>query len=191
MNRGALSRLALVSLCFGCSGREHEGQELANARARGALVAKVDGASIGLDQVRELVDRGLPPRVALQRLEEEQLLAREAARRGYGGSAALEQELKRALVQALLAQTVELVRAEDISAQEVRKRFDEVASANRLAPESFKEHELEVRKQLLEERRTLELNKLTASLRDRIGVRLSEAEVDKLLSDPAFWGEGT
>lgn len=192
MNWGALSLLALVACCSGCPGREHDtGESATRARARGVLVAKVEGAAIGLDQVRELVDQGLTPRVALQRLEEEQLLAREAARRGYGGSELLEQEVKRALVQALLAQTVERVGPKDIPEQEVHKRFESVAKVSGLPPESFAEHEAEVRKQLLQERRTLELNKLTESLRDRIGVKLSEEDVGKLLSDPTFWGEGT
>jgi hypothetical protein len=193
MKRAAVWLVALASLgSIGCEGRGHEGDQAAGeARARGALVAKVDGAAIGLDQVRELVARGLTPRVALQRLEEEQLLAREAARRGYGRADLVEHEVKRALVQALLAETVERIRPEDIPLREVQQRFDEVAERNHLAPERFAEQEREVRKQLVLERRKAELDKLTATLRDRIGVQLSEAEVDRLLSDPAFWGEGS
>jgi hypothetical protein len=46
-----------------------------------------------------------------------------------------------------------------------------------------------VREQLLLEGRKAALERLGKELRDRIGVRLDEAVVQKLLSDPAFWGE--
>jgi hypothetical protein len=187
MKRSVLLALVVLSGCGGA--RDPEGTAAGNLRARGAVAAKVDGAAIGLDQVRELAEKGgLAPRVALERLEDEQLLANEAARRGYGRPDLTERAVKRALVQALLAETVERLRAQDIPASEVRERFDQVAGAN-LAPESFEQHEGEVREQLLLERRKAALERLGKELRDRIGVRLDEAEAQKLLSDPAFWGE--
>jgi hypothetical protein len=187
MKRGGLLALVVLSGCGGERGAE--GTAAGKLRARGAMVAKVDGAAIGVDQVRELAEKGgLSPRVALERLEDEQLLAGEAARRGYGRPDLTEQAVKRALVQALLAETVEHLRMQDIPAAEVRARFDEVGRG-KLAAESFAEHEAEVREQLLLERRKAALERLGRELRDRIGVRLDEAEVQKLLGDPAFWGE--
>jgi len=187
------SPLLLLVLSCACPGGERGGDQATPvSRARGALVAKVDGAAIGVEQVRELAEAtGLTPREALQRLEEEQLLVREAARRGYGRPELVERELRRALVQALLADTVERLRAEDIPAAQVRARFDEVARSKGIAADSFAEHEGDVRRELLLERRQAALKELTDSLRDRIGVKLSEVEVQRLLSDPAFWGESS
>ncbi len=186
--RAAMGVLVLLS---GCAGERDSGEAGAGKlRARGAVVAKVDRATIGVEQVRELAERtGVAPRVALERLEDEQLLASEAARRGYGRPDLTEQAVKRALVQALLAKTVEGLRAQDIPLADVRARFDEVAKEAKLAPEAFAEQERAVREQLLTERRKLALERLSQELRDRIGVRLDEAEVQKLLSDPVFWGE--
>lgn len=188
MQRRVLLALVVMAACGGERGAD--GSQAGQSRARGARVAKVNGAEIGVDQVRELAERAaVTPRVALERLEDEQLLASEAARRGYGRPDLTEQAVKRALVQALLAKTVESVRAQDIPAADVRARFDEVARGSKLRPESFAEHEQAVREQLLMERRKLALERLSQELRDRIGVRLDEAQVQKLLSEPAFWGE--
>lgn len=188
MQTRVLLALLVVAACGGERGSGEA--EAGKLRARGAQVASVDGTGIGVDQVRELAERtGLAPRVALARLEDEQLLAREAARRGYGRPDLTEQAVKRALVQALLARTVEGLRAQDIPLAEVRARFDEVAQGRDLPPESLAEHEREVRAQLLLERQKLALERLSQELRDRIGVSLDEAEVQKLLSDPTFWGE--
>jgi hypothetical protein len=182
--------LSLLVAC-GEGERGHAGSG-GSAHARGALVAKVDGAAIGLEQVRELcAGTGLSPREALLRLEEEQLLLAEAARRGYGRASATDQALKRALVQALLAATVESLRPEDLSAAEVQERFDSVAKHSGLLPETFSEHEGAVRAQLLLEKRRAAVEQLAARLRDQIGVKLSEPEVQKLLNDPAFWGESS
>lgn len=188
MKRGVLLALVLLSGCGG--GDDPDGKAAGKLRARGGVVAKVDGAAIGVDQVRELAQqRGLAPRVALERLEDEQLLVSEAARRGYGRPDLTERAVKRALVQALLAETVDRIRAEDVPAAEVRARFDKVAGAAQRSPESFAAHEAEVRAQLLLERRQAVLERLNQELADRIGVKLDETEVQKLLSDPAFWGE--
>jgi hypothetical protein len=190
MKRSAALLLSLAFACRGSGGQDGEALADGSARARGALVAKVNGATIGVDQVRELTQStGLSPRAALTRLEEEQLLAEEARRRGYGRSSATSEDVKRALVQALLADTVEKLRPEDIPLSEVRARFDSVAQRAGLAAGSFAEHEAAVRAQLLLEMQKVALEKLTAELRARIGVTLSEPEVQQLLSDSRFWGE--
>jgi hypothetical protein len=188
------STVLVLSLLVACGGSERggEGGSGGSAHARGALVAKVDGAAIGVEQVRELcASTGLPPREALLRLEEEQLLLAEAARRGYGRAPATDQALKRALVQALLLATVESMRAEDVPSAEVQERFDSVAKHSGLPPETFPEHERAVRAQLLLEKRRAAVEQLAARLHDQIGVKLSEPEVQKLLNDPAFWGESS
>jgi hypothetical protein len=182
-----------VALAAACGGGEQAADEAAHryARARGAVVAKIDGTAIGVEQVSELVaSTGLPPREALARLEEEYLLAREAQRRGYGRSRAALADEKRALVETLLKGTVEQLRAEDLPADEVHARFEAVAPQMGLPLASFAQHEPAVRAQLLLEKRKEALERLTKSLRDSIGVKLSEPEVQKLLSDPAFWREG-
>ena len=71
-------------------------------------VASVNGTAIQLTEVAELSRRtGLPPREALARLVAERLLVQYAEAEGYGEHRAVQQELTRARVRALLAQTVE------------------------------------------------------------------------------------
>jgi DNA-binding transcriptional regulator YhcF (GntR family) len=191
MRRGITLVLGLAVGCGGVETGEQPGLR-GKAQARGALVAKVNGGAIGLEQVRELsASTGLSPREALARLEDEQLLADEAARRGYGRSHQLDEPLKRALVQALLAQTIDAMRAQDVPPSEVRARFDSVAAKNGLSADTFQRHEKEVRAQLLMEKQKAAFEQLTEKLRSQIGVKLSEQEVQKLLADPVLWGESS
>jgi len=190
MKRGSALLLSLACACGGNSGQDGQALAGAKTRARGALLAQVNGAAIGVDQVRELsLSTGLAPHVALTRLEEEELLAREAVRRGYGRTNATKEDVKRALVQALLKETLETLRPEDVPFSEVRARFDSVAGQNQIPADSFDKYEGAVREQLVLEKQKVALEKLSSELSARFGVRLSEPEVQKLLSDAAFWGE--
>ncbi len=77
-------------------------------REQGAVVARVNGEAIALDEVRKVcAASGLSPEQALSRLVEERLLAQHAEARGYGDLAATRAALTRARVRALLEEQVE------------------------------------------------------------------------------------
>jgi hypothetical protein len=182
------------ALVGACRGREAaSGGELGPASARGAVVARVDGAPIGLDEVRELCERtGLAPRAALERLVDERLLVRAALARGYQQSSQVAQEGQRAEVQALLAAEVERGNAPpEIPLAEARERFDRVAARDKLEPATFASYEHEIRAQLSSERKQAALERLITAARKSVDVRLDEAKVQTLLSDPALWGGGS
>jgi hypothetical protein len=103
--RAAAVVLASSAACGGSGPRER-------TNAGGALlqgiVANVDGTAITLAEVERLAARGgLTPKAALERLEAEALLEREAERRGYASLAEVEEVGRQAKVQALLEQDVE------------------------------------------------------------------------------------
>lgn len=182
----------LHSLLTGCPGRDDRSSttDTQAGRARGAVVAIVEGAPIGTDDVRDLAQAtGLTPREALSRLEEARLAEQHARRLGYDKHSEVAREAKRALVQALLAETVEReVRPEGIPSEQVRERFEAVRAQKGLAANSFAEHEPAVREQLATEQRQHALEALLVKLRSSQAVQLDEAELHKRLSDPALWG---
>jgi PPIC-type PPIASE domain len=107
--RSAAVLLASIAACGGPGTRER-------SKAGGALVqgvvANVDGTAITLAEVERLAARGgLTPKAALERLEAEVLLEREAERRGYANLSEVELVGRQAKVQALLATYVESERA--------------------------------------------------------------------------------
>jgi hypothetical protein len=109
ISRTAAVVLALSAACGGSATREH-------SNAGGALVqgvvANVDGTAITLAEVERLATRGdLAPKAALERLEAEALLEREAERRGYASLTEVQEVGRQATVQALLAKDVESERA--------------------------------------------------------------------------------
>jgi hypothetical protein len=183
----------LVALAA-CSDAGTSGEsEIAARAARGALVARVDGAAIGLEEVRELqADTGLAAREALRRLEDERLLTRAAAARGYDRNGLVLAEAKRAQVQALLALEVERGnQPDDIPLLEVKQRYERIAPQYRLPLEAFPQHERTVREQLSNERRRAALERLVARIAKSHPVRSDEREVQRLLADPKLWGGGS
>jgi hypothetical protein len=121
----SLIALGLLVLACDSSGSDAANLELPDLPARGAVVARVDGAELGLDDVGELMrDTGLPARTALDRLIAEQLLGRHAAAQGHAASPELSRELRKARARALLEATVEKEVAEaSIPEADVRARF--------------------------------------------------------------------
>lgn len=118
-------------LAVGCGGADTDRAATVKhekTQARGPVVATVDGDPISLSEVQELVDAtGLSPREALERLENERLLAMYAEQRGYGQDANARRELERARARALLANAVEKGTApEDMPAAEVQARFETI-----------------------------------------------------------------
>ena len=116
--RFAALALGLCAACGASGSREH-------ASAGGALtqgvVANVDGTAITVADVQRLCDRsGLAPKVALERLEAEALLAGEAARRGFSRVDAVDHVGEQALVQALLVGDVE---REEPTAAEISEAY--------------------------------------------------------------------
>lgn len=119
----------LAALLVACGSNTTDGSEAARYRAdraRGAVVATVDDAQIGVDDVADVVrGTGLAPQKALERLVSEQLLFAHAERRGYGRDKALERELKRARARALLAEVIEReIAPESIPEKDVEARFE-------------------------------------------------------------------
>lgn len=92
------------------------------------IAARVDGEPITLDDVEDLVemsDGGLGAGEALGALVEQQLLAREAWRRGHRGGSALEIERRRAMARALLGNLGEELTAEDVPLEDIRQFYEE------------------------------------------------------------------
>lgn len=105
-----LRAVVILGLCAACGGSGPRGRSSAGATLSQGVVANVDGAAITLADVQRLCERGgLTPRAALERLEAEALLAREAERRGFAAVDAVDLVGQQALVQALLEADVERV----------------------------------------------------------------------------------
>jgi hypothetical protein len=95
----------------------------------GQVVSTVDGAPITVGDVRALTSSGeIAPRAALRRLQEERLLAKEAARRGMAQEWAVSEVGRKAAVQALLATVAEEAVVADAELQAAytaqRERFE-------------------------------------------------------------------
>jgi hypothetical protein len=190
---GRAARLSLVLLACACGEPATERTGHSSAHARGPVVARVQGSAIGLEEVRELsLATGLSPREALSRLEDALVLEQTAIRLGYDRSGSVMREARRALVRALLAQTVEAeVRPETIPEADVRAHFESERARRGLSAESYPDHAAAAREQLALERRKVALDNLIAELRANTPVSLDEPEVRKTLSDPSLWGGGT
>jgi peptidyl-prolyl cis-trans isomerase C len=101
-----------IGLAFACAcngaGSGGSGQERGargGSSVGGQVVSTVDGAPITVADVRALVGAGeIEASVALRRLQQERLLAKEAARRGMEREWAVAEVGRKAAVQALLAQ---------------------------------------------------------------------------------------
>lgn len=119
--------LAGVAGCSDAGPREtaaEAGPALASRRARGPVVARVDGVPLGLDDVRELAARlDLEPRDALRRLEDELLLLAESRRRGFG-RAPTATERRQGAVRALLAAVEAEVPVPDLDEARLRAAFE-------------------------------------------------------------------
>jgi hypothetical protein len=182
-------------LLWACGGDDGTGARAGPGRtqARGPIVARVEGTPIGLEQVRELAQAtGLSPRDALSRLEDAVLLQQQAEQLGYQRSELVQRETRRALVQALLAETVEAeVRPEGVPDAELRARFEGERVRLGIPAESYPEHVPALRRQLVLEQRKAALEALVGKLRAATRISLDEAQVRKLLAEPALWGAGT
>ena len=116
---GLASRRATVaaSLLAACGTQEtthattgHTSVPTATAADPGLVVATVDGAPLGRDElVSAAQDLSLSAATALRLLEAELLLAGEAERLGYGSDASVTRAVTQAMVQRLLADEVEQV----------------------------------------------------------------------------------
>lgn len=112
---GLVAALGLVA----CAGGESDGAGPRGPRARGAdrvggeVVATVDGHPIRRADVEHAArTAGVPPRVALERLIDETLLTLAAEREAGGRDAEADGAARQALVQALLARSVEAIPVE-------------------------------------------------------------------------------
>jgi len=106
--------LGLASVCAACGAGEGatSGAEGARVIGRdqigGDVVSTVDGHAITRQEVEEAARAAsVSPTVALRRLQDEYVLSLAAERAGWGDDAQVSQAGRRALVQALLARSVE------------------------------------------------------------------------------------
>ena len=129
----ALTLVALIAsaLPLGCGPGDvpeaprGEPEMRGDAEIGGEVVSTVDGAPITLAEVQEqAAGAGSSPAEALRTLQDEALLAAEAARRGYGTGAAVRRAGEKALVQALLAEIEAEHPPESFSEQQVRDFFE-------------------------------------------------------------------
>jgi hypothetical protein len=121
---------ALANACGEGGGAASEtGRASAAAKARGDVsspAAVVDGETIGVDEVRALMDEsdaGLTAEQAIDALIDEHLLAREAARRGVGG-ADVEVERERAMVRGLMDRIRDETTAASVDESALREDYD-------------------------------------------------------------------
>lgn len=96
--------LVLACACGDGGALDGERGRHGNSSVGGQVVSTVDGAPITLAEVRALIGAGeIDPRTALRRLQDERVLAHEAARRELGVEWSVADVERRAAVQALLA----------------------------------------------------------------------------------------
>jgi len=108
----------------GADGREAAGMSFGGERSRVAAI--VDGETIGVDEVRFLIDAtdaGLDASSALDALIDERLLAEEAERRGFGGSE-VEVARERAMVRRLIEKEGDEVTPESLDENRLRDIYE-------------------------------------------------------------------
>jgi hypothetical protein len=84
------------------------------------VVALVDGVAIGVDDVRDLIERadgGIDAGAALEALVSQELLAAEAERRGFGRRSEVTHEQRAALARALLDRRAQAITLDTIDGQ--------------------------------------------------------------------------
>lgn len=107
---GATTAALLLGACGEGAGAPAGG----GSAVGGSVVSTVNGEPITVAEIERIVQAtGWTPRRALQRLQDQTLLAQEAHRLGYEDDAQVQATLERARVQVLLATEVEAVEATD------------------------------------------------------------------------------
>jgi hypothetical protein len=102
----AVACALLFVLLTACSTPAERGES--TQVAHGSAAALVNGDPIALSEVEALARAtGVTPKRALEQLVAERLLAQHAEARGYAQSAAVERELERARVRAVLSAEIE------------------------------------------------------------------------------------
>jgi hypothetical protein len=130
---GLVALAASAQLALGCADgapptadRAGGSRGPAGSQDLSSAAAVVDGEVIGVDQVRALMDAsdaGLTAEEAVEALVDEQLLANEAARRGFGGpDVAVERE--RAIVRRLMKKIRDGVTVADIDPKKVSEAYE-------------------------------------------------------------------
>jgi hypothetical protein len=169
-------RLLLLLMWAGCGGDDGPvapDRPQGGARVGGEVVATVDGVPITLDDVRrEAEETGASPPAALRALVDRELLAGEAARLGYGDRRAVRRDVERALVQTLLAGTVER-EITDASLDEAAVRAHHERARDRF-PGDFATEEPAVRREMIITARFERLRMMVEESQARFGVTSNE-----------------
>ena len=126
------ARLAMLLVAaIGCGGHAHDGgsrgpRVRGSARVGGRVVATVDGVGITVaEAARASGETGRALRESVRLLEDEQLLAAEAQRRGLGRDRAVRIATDQALVQALLVREVEAAVPESsVTVEEIATAYE-------------------------------------------------------------------
>lgn len=127
MRRGwVVAAVILAAACGEDERRADAGERRGgDAELGGQVASTVDGVAIEVAEVREVSrETGLAPAEALRRLQDREVLAAEARRRGYASHPEVILAAKRAAVQALLAREIEAaVPPESFPEEVVRERW--------------------------------------------------------------------
>lgn len=158
-------------------------REQGSATVGGDVVSTVDGMPITSGEVQRVAsETELSPPEALERLQERELLAGEALRRGYGEDPAVERATRQALVQQLLAREVEdAVPPESITEDQIRARYEtraEEAAERGITLEDARE---EIREQLLLEARRERHEQLVREIEERWPVERNAQAIDRAM----------
>lgn len=138
MTRIATLVLLLCAIIGACSddggdgplgAREHGGEDIG-----GHVIATVDGVGITVTQVEAMVElTGRTPEEALALLEERELLAAEARRRGFDARRERDMAAARAGVQQLLAEEIEdVVTPASITDEAIALRYEQLSDRYRI-----------------------------------------------------------
>ncbi len=116
----------VVSACGDDGPADAPAREQGGDDVGGETVATVDGVGISIDEVEAMVSRtGLSPEQALRKLEEQELLAAEARRRGLGARRETREAGERAMIQRYLIERVEgVVTPASITDEAMRTRYE-------------------------------------------------------------------
>lgn len=171
----------VAALGYGCSDGE-EGPRPADRTGGGASVggevaSTVDGVAIRREDVRRVVgETGMDVETALRRLQELELLAGEAERRGLGEVPRVRRAQRQALVQRLLREAEVVVTPESISDQDIRTGWRTRRGED--APAPSEEERARIRDELVELRRFGWVRELVARLEEEQGVTRHEAAIE-------------
>lgn len=173
------SSLALL----GCGGEEGEGalRVQGEDRVGGDVIATVDGVAIVASEVRRVTgELGATPLETLRLLEDEELLAAAAERRGFDERADVRRVERRAAVQRVLVE-LEQTQSEEVTEEELESEFRR-ANPEGDAAELDGAARAALRKRIVRRRRFTGLASLLNGLEAELGVSRDDEAIQALFA---------